>query len=180
MNTVDGTVAATWTASAGRVISAGQFIYYTVNDEWVVSSTGTLYVSIDADQTVRGTKTWVDDQVFKSNVETQGDLIIGGNTVIGTPLTSTDTLVVNGDTKFNSNVEVVGTTSVTGSLTVEDQSILKDNTIVADGKLTTLGGDLKVKQAATLDDTLQVVGDATFAKIQATNFSIDTLPALPA
>jgi hypothetical protein len=180
MNTVDGTVTGSFTGAAGSLIEAGQFIYYTVDNDWVVSSSGTLYVSVDADQTVRGTKTWVDDQIFKSSISVQDGLVVGGDTVLGTPLTSNDTLTVNSVSTFNNDVTTLGDVTVGGSLTVEDQSVLKENTIVADGKLTTLGGELTVKDAATMKQTLDVAGDATFAKIQATNYFIDSLPALPA
>lgn len=179
LNTVDGTVVASFIGAAGNTIEAGQFIYYTVDDEWVVSNSGTLYVSVDADQNVRGTKTWFDDQIFKQSIEVQGNFVIDGDTVIGTPLTTGDSLEVNAETTFNSDVTCEVDLGVKGNLTVESQSILKDNTVVADGKITTLGGDLTVKQAATLNDTLDVAGDATFAKIQATNYFIDSLPPLP-
>jgi hypothetical protein len=180
MNTVDGTVTSSFTGAAGSVIEAGQFIYYTVDGDWVVSSTGTLYVSIDADQTVRGKKTWNDEQTFKSDVTAQSNLTVGGDVSLGTPLTTTDTMTVHSPSTFMNDLLVKGDIQINGTMTVEDQSVLKENTIVADGKLTTLGGELTVKDAAKMKQTLDVAGDATFAKIQATNYFIDSLPALPA
>ena len=114
MNTVDGTVVGSFVGAAGSLIEAGQFLYYTVDRDWVISSSGTLYVSIDADQTVRGHKTWVDQQTFKSDVEIQEDLVVGGDVAIGTPFTSTDTLTVNSESTFMSNMLIMGSTEVQG------------------------------------------------------------------
>ena len=60
-----------------------------------------------------------------------------------------DTVEIDGAVDMHSTLRVDGNTSIGGTLTV------------ADGKKTTLGGQLQVKQAATLDSSLLVRGSTT-------------------
>jgi hypothetical protein len=95
---------------------------------------------------------------------------ISGTTSItnstGSTSTTSGALKVSGGVGIGQNIYVGGSANITGA------TVLNNTLQVADNKSTTLGGTLSVKQAATLQASLEVTGITTLKNV--TNITNDT------
>ena len=93
-------------------------------------------------------------------------LDVTGNVTLGTNCGSTTLLVksvttINCNTFLKSNLEVDGNSYLKGTLTVDGVTQLNNHLTVADGKNTTLGGNLLVKGNETVNGTALIKGKTT-------------------
>ena len=169
INTGTGNVAASYTGVAGDPIAQDQFIYYTIDNEWVISATTAGYVTLDGAQTISGSKTFTADQSFNENVSIAKNLTVSKNTTLGNA--STDALTVGATSTFSAPVAVNGTLGVTGASTLDSVGVTNNATV---------GGTLGVSGASTLDSvgvtnnatvggTLGVTGASTLDSVGVTN-----------
>lgn len=111
---------------------------------------GKLHVGGDTD--LDGTLNVDDDATFKQDVSITGHLSAATAGIAG--------LLTAGSAQIAGALDVTGDTALHGTLTVDKATSLKDTLTVADGKATTLGGDLTVEGTSALQKKV-TIGTAT-------------------
>ena len=206
LNIVAGNAVSSWSGIVGQSVSANQFVYYTVDDEWALGAVQDSQglVTISGDQVISGAKTFtasmVADDIEANSIDVEA-LVVSVST--SAPLTlSTDSDDTLATKSYVDNEVATGTfwdrDTVTSTILPSDNSdgifswgnLGVGGTQVAPlvlfqktGEMTVNGssdlrGSLSVIADTTIGGSLDVTGDASCDTMTAKVYNIDTLPAL--
>ena len=206
LNIIAGAAESSWTGIAGQSVASNQFVYYTVDSEWVLGAIQDSQglVTVAGDQVISGAKTFtasmVADDIEANSIDVEA-LVVSVSTSAPLTLTtdSDDTLA----TKSYVDYEVATGTfwdrdTVTSTILPSDNSdgifswgnfgvggtqvaplvlFQKTGEMTVNGS-SDLRGSLSVIADTSIGGSLDVTGDASCDTMTAKVYNIDTLPAL--
>ena len=204
LNVEAGVAVGSWTGISGTAVADNQFVYYTVDNEWVLGAiqSDSGLVTIAGAQVISGAKTFtatmVADDLTVNSVDVE-DLAIS-NSVVG-PLTqdddSDDTLTSKSYVDFavanNTFWDRSHSTLLPaengdgvfswGNLGVGGSRVAPMVLLASSGEMTVNGssdlrGSLSVVANTNIGGSLDVTGDASCETMTAKIYNIDSLPAL--
>ena len=206
LNIVTGVASASWTGLAGQTVAANQFIYYTVNSDWVLGAIQDTQglVTLAGAQVITGSKTFtasmVADDIEANSVDVEA-LVVSVST--SAPLTlstdSDDTLATKSYVDFEVATGTfwdrdIATSTILpsdnsdgifswGNLGVGGSQVAPLVLFQKTGEMTVNGssdlrGSLSVIADTNIGGSLDVTGDASCDTMTAKVYNIDTLPAL--
>lgn len=204
LNIVEGAAEASWTGVVGQIVQANQFIYYTIDSEWVLGSVQDSegVVTVAGAQFITGAKsftaTLTADDVVANSINVEELTITRSTSSFLTQETDTpDTLATKSYVDFAvENNTYWDRTNTTLSPSESGDGIFSEGALGVgggmvspliilgnSGDLTVNGpslmrGALEVTNNAEVTGKLDVTGDATCAMITASIFDLDSLPAL--
>lgn len=204
LNTVGGVAVGSWTGISGTAVADNQFVYYTINNEWVLGAiqSDEGLVTIAGAQVISGAKTFtatmVADDLSLNTIDVQ-DLAI--STSVTGPLTQDDDSDATLTSKSYVDFAVANNTFWDrthstllpaengdgvfswGNLGVGGSRVAPMVLLASSGEMTVNGssdlrGSLSVVANTNIGGSLDVTGDASCDTMTAKIYNIDSLPAL--